>query len=223
MSAYDVLIKHGVTRLCHFTKLQSLSHILLYPSGIMATAKIKRDSLNQVDLVRADGKMDYICCSVEYPNSWYLDNAQQRNEDVIFKDWVIMYINPEIVKYREIQVCECNAATHNGRYICNGDDYNVENLFALNVDSFRYPRTQKMLSACPTNSQSEILIKNDIPRDFIMGIAVGNEETARMVYAMIRTLGVEAIDIFISPQVVTKQWRKLIQEGIRPQENKYMA
>ena len=28
MSAYDILSSRGVTRLCHFTKLQSFTHIL---------------------------------------------------------------------------------------------------------------------------------------------------------------------------------------------------
>lgn len=69
MGAYEILCQHGVTRLCHFTKLQSLSHILLSPDGIMATSRIDSDMLNQVDDVRADGELDYVCCSIEYPNS----------------------------------------------------------------------------------------------------------------------------------------------------------
>lgn len=43
----------------------------------MATSRIERDMLNQVDEVRADGELDYVCCSIEYPNSWYLDNAKK--------------------------------------------------------------------------------------------------------------------------------------------------
>lgn len=222
MGAYEILCQHRVTRLCHFTKMQSLSHILLSPDGILATSRINRDTLNQVDNVRADGELDYVCCSIEYPNSWYLEHAKERNEDVIFRDWAIMYINPEIVQKRDIKVCECNAAKENGRYICPGTDENIENLFATKVNSFPHPRTDKMLSSCPTNAQTEILVKDGVPREYIKGIVVGNEKTARMVYAMRKTLGIEAIDIFISPQVVTTEWRKFVQGGVRPQENEYM-
>ena len=222
MGAYEILCQHGVTRLCHFTKLQSLSHILLSPDGIMATSRIDSDMLNQVDDVRADGELDYVCCSIEYPNSWYLDNAKARNKDEIFRDWAIMYINPEIVKIRDIKVCECNAARGNGMYTRRGDDESIENLFAMRVNSFRYSRTARMLSSCPTNSQTEILIKDGIPRKYIKGIVVGNEETARMVYAMRKTLGAETIDLFISPEVVTTEWRALVQRGVRPQEKEYV-
>lgn len=223
MGAYEILCYHRVTRLCHFTKLQTLSHILLSSDGILATSKINRDTLNQVDNVRADGELDYVCCSIEYPNSWYLDNARRRNTDEIFKEWVIIYIDPAIVKKREIKVCECNAARGNGKYICTGDDQNVENLFATKVKSFQYPRTAKMLVSCPTNAQTEILIKDSIPREYIMGIVVGNEETAEAVYAMRKTLEVEKIDIFVSPQVVTTEWSALIHKGIRPLEEKYIG
>lgn len=51
---------------------------------------------------------------------------------------------------------------------------------------------------------------------------VGNEETARMVYAMRKTLGAETIDLFISPEVVTTEWRALVQRGVRPQEKEYV-
>lgn len=223
MGAYEILYKHGVTRLCHFTNLQSLSHILLSPDGIMATSRINSDMLNQVDDLRADGELDYVCCSIEYPNSWYLDKAKERNKDEIFRDWAIMYIMPEIVKIRDIKVCECNAAKENGKYIRRGDDESIENLFAMKVNSFKYQRTDSMLSACPTNAQTEILIKDGIPREYIKGIVVGNEETARMVYAMRKTLGVETIELFISPEVITTEWRAFVQKGVRPQEEKYVG
>ena len=58
--------------------------------------------------------------------------------------------------------------------------------------------------------------------EYIKGIVVGNEETARMVYAMRKTLGAETIDLFISPEVVTTEWRALVQRGVRPQEKEYV-
>ena len=59
--------------------------------------------------------------------------------------------------------------------------------------------------------------------EYIKGIVVGNEETARMVYAMRKTLGVETIELFISPEVITTEWRAFVQKGVRPQEEKYVG
>lgn len=220
MGAYDVLKKHGVTRLCHFTKVQSLAHILLTEDGIISTAKLS-DKSKQVDKVRADGELEFVCCSVEYPNSWFLENAKSRNESEIFREWAIIYIDIEILKKRDVKVCECNAAKDCGRYICVGDDKNTENLFVKKVNSFKYPRTDMMLSCCPTNSQSEIMIKDGIPREYIKGIAVGDLETANTVYAMKKTLGVESIDLYIAPDVVSKRWSDMIRRGIRPREERF--
>lgn len=221
MGVYDVLLNRGVTRLCHFTKIQSLTHILLTPDGILATSKINSESLNRVDPVRADGKTDYVCCSIEYPNSWYLDKAKNRDDSAIFREWAIMYIDIEILKHRDVKVSEGNAAKMNGIYICDGNDKNGEHLFDNKVNSYAYPRTSQMLMCCPTNAQSEVMVKDGIPRDYIKGIAVGDEETAKIVYAMRKTLGVENISIFIAPEVLNKNWRNYVQQGKRPEEVQY--
>ena len=218
MGAFEVFAERGVTRLCHFTKVQSLTHILLSPDGILSTSKINKDILNQVDPVRADGKTDYVCCSIEYPNSWYLDNAKNRDDSAIFREWAIMYIDIEILKHRDVKVSECNAAKSNGIYICDGNEKNCKHLFENRVSSFQYPRTEQMLRNCPTNAQSEVMIRDGIPRDFIRGIAVGDEETAATIYAMEKTLGVDNINIYIAPQVLNKSWRTYIQRGEKPEE-----
>ena len=41
MSAYDILSSRGVTRLCHFTKLQSFTHIITSLEGILSSNFIR--------------------------------------------------------------------------------------------------------------------------------------------------------------------------------------
>jgi len=48
---------------------------------------------NPTDHSRYDGRDDLICCSIEYPNSYYFANV--RNNDRLFKDWVVLTIKPE--------------------------------------------------------------------------------------------------------------------------------
>ena len=217
MSAFDILISRGVTRLCHFTKFQSLTHIISSADGIQASNSIRQDTKNVTDTARYDGELDYICCSVQYPNSWFLQKAMQNNPDRVFKDWVVLYIDLNILKHRNTKFCPCNASKASGAYI-NNDMDQVESIFSHAVSTFAYPRSANMLSCCPTDGQAEILIKDDIPRDYIKGIAAGDEDVAKRIYGMLKMYGLESIPIYIAPDVLTPSWSNMIKRGQRPIE-----
>ncbi|MCM1145466.1 MAG: DUF4433 domain-containing protein, partial [Lachnoclostridium sp.] len=110
MGALDILKSRGVSRLCHFTKLQNLTHILSSESGILASNSIRSDIKNVTDEERYDNELNYICCSVEYPNSWFLKKAIENNRDQIFRDWVVLYIDLDILAYKKAKFCPCNAS-----------------------------------------------------------------------------------------------------------------
>lgn len=217
MSAFDILKARGVTRLCHFTKFQSLTHILSSPNGVSASSSIRSDTKNVTDSERYDGELDYVCCSVEYPNSWFLRRAIQSNIDQIFKDWVVLYIDLGILILRSAKFCPCNASKGRGAYIDSRME-NIDSIFARQMSNFGYPRTANMLACCPTDGQAEILIKDNIPRNCIIGMAVGNEDVAKRIYAMLITLNVEQIPIYIAPDVLTPNWSSIIKQGRRPEE-----
>lgn len=217
MSAYDVLTNRGVSRLCHFTKLQSLTHIITSANGVLASSSIRQDTKNVNDTARYDGELDFVCCSVQYPNSWFLKRAIQNNPDKIFKDWVVLYVDLSILKYKNAKFCPCNASKSSGAYINRNID-NIDSIFATSVSTFSYPRTPKMLSSCPTDGQAEILIENSIPREYISGIAVGNEDIAKRVYAILIMYGMGHIPLYIAPDVLTPNWSNMIKNGFRPNE-----
>ncbi len=217
MNSHEYLLSRGSTRLCHFTKLQNLTHILSTEEGILASSSIRSDTKNVTDTERYDGELEYICCSVEYPNSWFLRRARQDNRDVIFREWCVMYIDLGILDVREAKICPCNASTGRGRYIKGIDQ--IEELFANpSIGKREISRSNRMLQACPTDGQAEILIKDNIPRDKIIGIAVGDEESAKIVNAMMKTLGMEPLPVFKAPEILTPQWREIVEQGNRPRE-----
>lgn len=220
MDALEILKSRGVSRLCHFTKLQSLTHILSSDGGILASGSIRSDIKNVTDKERYDGELDYICCSVEYPNSWFLKKAMQSNQDQIFRDWVVIYIDLNILKHRDTKFCPCNASKNHGNYISNQME-NIEGIFANQLSTFKYSRTPNMLACCPTDGQAEILIRDNIPQNFLLGIAVGNVDIAKRVYAMLRIYNIERIDIYISPDVLTPTWSNIVRQGNRPNEELY--
>lgn len=222
MNAYDVLLSRGVTRLCHFTKLQSFTHIITSEEGVLASGSIRQDTKNVIDKARYDGELDYVCSTVEYPNSWFLNRAMASNQDSIFNDWVVLYIDLSILKDRSIKFCPCNASKANGAYI-NRDPNKIESIFSYSVPTFRYPRTPQMLPACPTDGQAEILIENNVPRKYIKGIALGNEDVAKRVYAMLKMCDMDRIPLFIAPDVLAPNWSQMIKRGSRPKEILYVC
>lgn len=217
MSAYNILIARGVSRLCHFTKFQSLTHIITSADGVLASSSIQQDTKNLNDTARYDGELDFVCCSVQYPNSWFLEKSKQRDLNNIFKDWVVLYIDLNILKNRNAKFCACNASKAHGAYIDNNMD-NIDSIFAAKVSTFTHPRSPKMLSCCPTNGQAEIMIESNIPREYINGIAVGDVDIAERVYAMLRIYNLQHIRLYIAPDVLTKRWSNMVREGYPPDE-----
>lgn len=216
MSAYDYFIGRGVTRLCHFTTLRSLTHILCSEDGILASSSISQDTKVVNDRARYDGETDHVCCSVEYPNSWYKNRAVSSNSDVIFNEWVVIYISPEILKIRSAKFCPCNASSAGGLYIT--DSY--ENLYQSSVSSAArtITRATNMLECCPTDGQAEVLISENIPRDYISGIAVGKQKIADRIYGMYPTIKIAPIPLYLAPKVLTTEWSNLARQGQRPVE-----
>lgn len=220
MSAYDILIERGVTRLCHFTKLQNLTHIINSSDGILATSLIPQDIKSVNDTIRYDGELDFICCSIQYPNSWFLTKTMQNDSDEIFRDWVVLYVDLSILKHKFMKFCPCNASREKGAYISKNMD-DIGSIFAPTVSTFSHPRTLKMLSCCPTDGQAEILIENSIPRRYIYGIAVGDEDIAGRVCSILKIYCQKQISIYIAPDVLTTKWSDMIRKGIIPDEIPY--
>lgn len=217
MSAFDILKARSVTRLCHFTLLKSLTHIITSEEGVLASSSICQDTKTATDTARYDGELDYVCCSVQYPNSWFLQKAAKRNTDQIFNEWVVLYVDLSILNYRRAKFCPCNASKEGGRYI-NGNMEEIESIFAAKVPTYSYARTINMLDSCPTDGQAEILIQESIPRQFICGVAVGSGDIAGRVYAMLKLCGMNKIPIFIAPSVLTPNWSQMVRNGCRPDE-----
>ena len=148
---------------------------------------------------------------------------KKRDQDLIFREWVILCIDTEIVKYRNIKFCPCNAAYGGGQFISE-DVSGFDNLFAefTHVGTKNYSRPFSMLTCCPTDGQAEILIEHDIPPRYIKSIIVGNEYVADHINAILTTCKFKA-DIYIAPDVCNTNWSSLVRIGKRPTENKYNA
>lgn len=101
---YEEIRKRNITRLCHFVHTNVLLHILNNNEGVKAVDFINQDVLIQNDKLRLDGKTEYINCSVQYPNWWYLRRVKDNNP--IFSDWAILFIDPIVATIETTQFCK---------------------------------------------------------------------------------------------------------------------
>ena len=107
-------VNRGITRICHFTQSRNLAHIFDDPLGLCSKRTLQQYDMphNPTDPDRYDGRDDLICCSIEYPNTYYF--AKVREQDHLFKDWVVLMIDPSYLWHPETCFCPCNAARARG-------------------------------------------------------------------------------------------------------------
>lgn len=182
MSGYDEIIqKRDIKRLCHFTKSSNLPFILgdgkFEKNGILSTRQVKTSPiLNAMDDKRYDNKLDYVCCSVQHLNPWYFGLRKKENGNDIFHEWALLYIDPSVIDDTTL-FCPVNAATRRGAYIKQGEDafrslFNQEVKYTKsgNETQVRYRKSGLPVNYS-TDEQAEVLIKDKIPIEKIIGVA----------------------------------------------------
>lgn len=217
----------GITRLCHFTPARNLVHIAAHPDGIRSTQALRDDQsacFTATDNYRIDGYTNHICCSVEYPNAWYLAKAEPL--EVLFKDWVVLLVAPHYIWHPTTRFCARNAAAGSGSQVGAGLD-GFRSLFAASVlGAYGKVRSRnpKHLKCSPTDDQAEVLVKSKIPLAEILGVAVKDESQAKNEIARLRYAGAdpEIFRFVIAPILFDKYGLcGAIRSGNRPAETFY--
>jgi hypothetical protein len=213
-----------VTRICHFTQSRNLVHIATHRDGVKSTKALHEEQeacFTATDKIRYDGFTDHICCSIEYPNAWYLAKASEHEE--LFRDWVILFVTPRLLLDPETRFCARNAAAARGKMTGQGKA-GFEAMYADSVEGaygkIRY-RDAGHLACCPTDEQAEVLIRSKIPLADLMGVAVKNEEQARNEMVRLKFAGVDPkiFRFVIAPVLFDKYGlSRAIRSGQRPAE-----
>lgn len=215
----------GITRLCHFTQSRNLAYILDDTGNLFSTKRLKDfDWLyNPSDHDRHDDRSDLISCSIEYPNTYYFAKAMER--DHLFKDWVVLLIKPSYLWQPETCFCPFNAAKFKGEHIKEGIE-GFQLLYSKNPLGTKIPpgtnreRTPKHLNVAPTDAQAEVLVKDPIPLESIMGVAVRSVEQAQREICRFKLQGIKMDKpIYNAPDFFHRdKLSKLIQQGTPPKK-----
>ncbi len=197
----------GITRLCHFTQSRNLAHILSdHYGGLYSTRTLKESNMphNPNDVERYDGRDDLICCSIEYPNTYYLARAKSRER--LFEDWVVLLIKSDHLWDDGTRFCPCNAAKSSGGHIKAGIE-GFRSLYDEKPHGSKVIRSSSHLPAAPTDIQAEVLLEEPIDcEESITGIAVKSKEQAQQELFRLELQGI-AMDkpIYIAPDLFARE------------------
>lgn len=225
---YQMIIKErNISRLCHFTKSRNLPFMLGNgedsENGILANDFILDKSfLEKTDKQRLDGHEDYICTSVQYPNSTYFNVAKKRMMEDLFNEWAVLLINPAVIDDKS-KFCPVNAATAGGRLIKNGPA-SMQELFDFEVRGKHLRRRTLLLPEnVPTDIQAEILIHKKIDKCYITGIIFPSRRMAERETLRLDLCGVNLSEynISYSEDIFSRELKSRLNDGITPREIKY--
>ncbi len=228
-SIQTVVRSREITRLCHFTPARNLVHIASNQDGVKSSNALRGEQaacFTATDLLRFDGYTDHICCSVEYPNAWYLSKAEAN--EALFKDWVVLFISPCFLWRVGTRFSPRNAAASRGRHVVGGLD-GFRPLFAQSIVGAygrTYSRGPKHLECSPTDDQAEVLVGANIPLADILGVAVKDASQAKSEISRLRLAGIEPnpFQFIIAPTLFSKnELSNAIRAGKRPPELLYSA
>ena len=207
--------KRGIRKLCHFTQSRNLAHIFGDSMELLSTRTLKDNDMphNPTDSNRYDGRDDMICCSIEHPNTRYFMLVNKR--EPLFKDWVVLLIKPSHLWDPETCFCPCNAARSNGQYIKKGID-GFMSLYDERIPGISFSRSSGHLLSAPTDIQAEVLVRDPVPLESIIGIAVQSEEQAKREKCRLQLQGISMDKpIYIAPDFFgQRDLPHLIQQGI---------
>ena len=182
----ECVARRGITRLVHFTRLSSLRQII-QDRNILSVRRLRssRRLVATNDSRRLDGHIDYICCSIQWPNVYVLDRYLQEFPDA---EWIVLFLRTDILGRPTTRFSPVNAATDLGHHVNQGIA-GFRSLFAEEVPGDRHiRRAPQHRRNCPTDIQAEVLVKDAIPTSSITKAIVRSDGAKSAIAPMLRSL-----------------------------------
>lgn len=181
-----------LARLTHFTPALNLPSIVADRQlrSVRDLSADVRACYRVTDLQRLDGYLDKVCCSLQYPNCFYLDIARRKVDVVNYPDWVCLLLDKAVAAVEGTLFCPRNAAAAASRAVSGVAG--VSACYAPAVcgqggqTRTRGPRHDP---GSPTDIQAEVLVTAPVPLSAIHAIVFPTEAAAREEYRRLSRLG----------------------------------
>ena len=176
MTIQDVINKRNIKYLVHFTRLENLDNIL--KNGIIPRNDMKDEFINPFDFFldedkksngkyiyndgyRYDGKLDYSCFSIHFPNDKMFFSLRERNKG---SKWAVLIFSSEILLKYDCLFYPCNAADNR---VSQTNISEFQGAEALERLFYQEDRETYLKDYHPTNVQAEVMIKGNISPSYI--------------------------------------------------------
>jgi len=172
--------QRGITRLCHFTHLSSFRQIAA-DENVWSTQVLARKHPTAAvnDQLRLDGHLDYISCSVQFPNLWVLDAYRANGHRT--DEWVVLLLEPKLLSVSSTRFSPVNAATAFGAHVADGLEGLVSMFQHRPPSVHNVYRGQLHLKSCPTDNQAEVLVSKAILADEVIGVVCMTPEVQQQI------------------------------------------
>lgn len=177
-----------IRRLVHFTPSRNLPAILA-EGALRDVESMKADPFQTFapgDTVRADGQLDKLSFSIEYPNAYYLREVRKRTYG--YPDWAVLLLNPEIAATPGALFSPCNAALSGAPRIPGREGLEACYAQTISTRSRDVTRPATHDPRCPTDIQAEVQIPGPIPLSEVIGIVVETAQDAALERDRLRLL-----------------------------------
>lgn len=178
-SVASAIAQVGLTRLAHFTPAKNLPHI--FHHGFIRSSKDLAENapefFDPTDRERFDDHPDRVCCSLEFPNGYYLAQARMKPVFQNFPDWVCLLLHAALLLRQGVLFAPCNAAKGRGAYLATGGDALLD-CYSSPSRVGGWARGPSHHPRAPTDLQAEALVPGPIELSHLVGIVVPSDAAA---------------------------------------------
>jgi hypothetical protein len=215
----------NIARVVHFAPFRNFHPILRSGAVLSAQQLAKRfpENFNPTDEMRLDHRRDLISMSIAYPNLYYMERAQERFKP--FVGWALLTFDPGIMLRGGTEFCTRNAAAID-KQLSPGP----EGLAAMYAQEVRgaygntYRRSNAHPKFLPTDLQAEVMLKDEIPLDYLRSVILPSEKEAKRLVSAMRILGEQlAVPLVVSAGCFDKEWIAAVRNGAElPEERPFL-
>jgi hypothetical protein len=199
--------RRGISCLVHFTTTINL--LSIFEQGhLLSRAEVDSLGLEQPelaikdfvvcsDLLRLDGRPEYINLSIEAPNSMLLKAYAQRDKSPWIK-WCVIRVDPMYLYHANTLFAVTNAASRAAKeHGIGGHFSNFTDMFAeAVVAGARTTQRGALAAKYPTDIQAEVLVKARIPLADVINVCFASETDLAETRAAFKSEGL-ATDCFV--------------------------